>query len=578
MGFKVGMPVLKLVTGKGNGKRSANYRKILQEMGNERYSKSKTLDRTRSGDNVYMGFRAGKKCAEAIDDVLSTYRVRVHKADGTVQERAMKSNQIIGYSWVLKPPAEVTADWDDATWQKFRRDSLAVLEDICPELFGGCSELDVMSRTSEQHADTGYGHNLMMVSEHNDEDGRHLHGAGMPWTPDGRLCGKEVVCLPTFRKLNRTYPQRMQELGWDVEELHAYDEAEAEKDPEYKARHIAEKKAKKHGQSVNDYAAQKAREEAEAATEARIAQEQATLQAMQRELASTQAAIAQDARTSDAKTEQQAAEKARDAARTSTAQAKRERMAAEQKRDRALAVIEAYEGETYYTTDGMSHRGIKGVKKELQRLEDEEAKARQDAEDTRVAADNYRTAMVAAMYENPPTRAELEYEQAYETMLDEAQVLVDVANEANAAADEWLETHRDESDPSKHVEDIERILAEVPNAIGAVEAEEHGERLGENLRDFFVSEWKRHVVPFVKRIATKIAERVWPTPEQQAARERLAYNRELARAAQDAIDHIKSTQRHQTQRKAPKPQPQRTMIQNAPRRRPTGHGGRQMGS
>ena len=33
MGFKVGMPVLKLVTGKGNGKRSANYRKILTDGG-----------------------------------------------------------------------------------------------------------------------------------------------------------------------------------------------------------------------------------------------------------------------------------------------------------------------------------------------------------------------------------------------------------------------------------------------------------------------------------------------------------------------------------------------------------------
>ena len=186
--------------------------------------------------------------------------------------------------------------------------------------------------------------------------------------------------------------------------------------------------------------------------------------------------------------------------------------------------------------------------------------------------------MVAAMYENPLTREELEYEQAYETMLDEAQVLVDAANESNAAADEWLETHRDESDPSKHVEYVRRILYEVPDAIGDVEAEEHGEKYGRGLREFFANEWARHVKPFVRRVAEKIAERIWPTPEQQAARERLTYNRELARAAQDAIDHIKSTQRHQTQRKAPKPQPQRTMIQNAPRRRPTGHGGRQMGS
>lgn len=528
----------------------------LMECMEERASKSVTVDRTLTSTNDYHGLPRSARAfwADFEQEIADEHPTIIHRKDGTIQRRAFRKDGVPLVGTVLNPPDEVWAAMDADERKRFVADHLAVMEEFEPRLF------------SRSH--------IRVHVTHNDEGGDD-HIAYDTFDEDGK-CWGHLLDAQLLSKLNEYYPAAMRKLGWELEDLDTTDWERAKTDEEYAA--DRREKRRQGRLNTNAYIRRDNEQAAHDAAEARLVAEEGAAKALERELASTKAADAQDARTAKALTEQQAAEKARDAARTSTAQAKRERMAAEQKRDRALAVIEAYEGETYYTTDGMSHRGIKGVKKELQRLEAEEAKARQNAEDTRVAADNYRTAMVAAMYENPPTRAELEYEQAYETMLDEAQVLVDVANEANAAADEWLETHRDESDPSKHVEDIERILAEVPNAIGAVEAEEHGERLGENLRDFFVSEWKRHVVPFVKRIATKIAERVWPTPEQQAARERLAYNRELARAAQDAIDHIKSTQRHQTQRKAPKPQPQRTMIQNAPRRRPTGHGGRQMGS
>ena len=527
----------------------------LLECMEERASKSITVDRSLTSTNDYHGLprSARRFWADFQDELATEHQTVKHYKDGTTRLCKFRADGVPLVGSVFNPEDEWWRSLSDEDKQRCVRDHLEVMEEFEPHLFSQS--------------------NIRVMVTHNDEGG-DIHIAYDTFDDAGK-CWGYLMDSQLRSQLNKYYPAAMRERGWDFEDVDTPDWDRFYSDEEY----AAERREKwRQGRlNTNEYVRKQNEQAAQKAAEARLVAEEGAAKALERELASTLAAIAQDARTADAKAEQQAAEKARDAARTSTAQAKRERMAAEQKRDRALAVIEAYEGETYYTTDGMSHRGIKGVKKELKRLEAESDKARQDAEDTRVAADNYRTAMVAALYEGEPTRAELEYEQAYETMLDEAQVMVDAANEANAAADEWLETHRDESDPSKHVEYVRRILYEVPDAIGDVEAEEHGVKYGQGLREFFANEWARHVKPFVRRVAEKIAERIWPTPEQQAAKERLARNRELARAAQDAIDRIQRTQRQQTQRKAPKPQPQRTMIQNAPRRRSAGHGGPQIG-
>ena len=68
----------------------------------------------------------------------------------------------------------------------------------------------------------------------------------MAYDKDGRLTGSRIVNLKMFKKLNRDYPKKMQERGWDVNELKSYN-AEAVKDMtpeeavEYKEKLIAEK-------------------------------------------------------------------------------------------------------------------------------------------------------------------------------------------------------------------------------------------------------------------------------------------------------------------------------------------------
>lgn len=116
---------------------------------------------------------------------------------------------------------------------------------------------------------------VRMRERHLDEGAPHEHIISMAYDKDGKLAGSRVVNLKTFAKLNRDYPKKMQEKGWPVDELKAYD-PEAVKDMTddekraYKEEHIQNKQTKRHGLSANEYAAMK---EAEKANELRHALE-----------------------------------------------------------------------------------------------------------------------------------------------------------------------------------------------------------------------------------------------------------------------------------------------------------------
>ena len=53
----------------------------------------------------------------------------------------------------------------------------------------------------------------------------------------------------------------MRELGEDIDDCTSYDMEQAESDPEYKAKHIADKKTKQHGLSSEKYKSNKKNEE-----------------------------------------------------------------------------------------------------------------------------------------------------------------------------------------------------------------------------------------------------------------------------------------------------------------------------
>lgn len=248
MGWKCTPQLLGLVRGepKPGQKHRANGLKICMEAGEERASKSKTLDRAKSKDNQYQGIGAGQECWDKMEADAEAYRVTGVNKNGKEFSRKLRGDAVIGWAIIFKPPEEVAAGWDEVKLKKFRNHSWDVMKKIEPRLF--------------------HKGNWRMLAEHKDEGGGHFHLIGDAKDEDGRYCGN-LIDAALMDKINREYPAMMRKLGWDIEDVEVTDWARYKSDPEYRAAVDAKKAAGPGGLSVNDYMASQAAERAEAAVE-----------------------------------------------------------------------------------------------------------------------------------------------------------------------------------------------------------------------------------------------------------------------------------------------------------------------
>lgn len=251
MGWKCTPQVIGLVRGepKAGQKHRANGLKILQESGNERFSKSETLDRTRSTMNEYEGFESGKKAWEHMCNDAETYRTVGKTKDGKPYERALRHDAVIGWSVIFNPPADACADWDDSDYKKFYNDSFECLCEIEPRVFR--SENVVQSA---EHHDEG------LPNEYG-EYSKHQHKSGFAKDENGKYCGN-LIDAKLMVKINEKYPAMMRDRGWDMEDLDTTDFKRAKTDPAYRAERNA--KRKQSGKSTNKYIVDVAKATAEA--------------------------------------------------------------------------------------------------------------------------------------------------------------------------------------------------------------------------------------------------------------------------------------------------------------------------
>lgn len=252
MGIKVGMPMLKLKRGAASGKHAGSLRAIAMEAGEERASKTKNLDPSKSDLNLHLGpYSKGWDATQAIEEEVADYETEYKKTSHL--GRGLRSDAAVAIALIIKPDGEWINSQTPQEQERFFSDSYDVLCEL-----GVVKDKDVRMR--ERHLDEG---------------APHEHIISMAYDKDGKLAGSRVVNLKTFAKLNRDYPKKMQEKGWPVDELKVYD-PEAVKDMTddekraYKEEHIQNKQTKRHGLSANEYAAMK---EAEKANELRHALE-----------------------------------------------------------------------------------------------------------------------------------------------------------------------------------------------------------------------------------------------------------------------------------------------------------------
>ena len=116
MGFKCTPQFKGLIKNepKPNQKHRANGKKICQEAFDERYSKSETLDRTRSTQNRYDKFKNGNQMWNAFEEEASQYKVEMVTKKGETCYRSLRADAVIGVAVIFNPPAEMTEGWTDA--------------------------------------------------------------------------------------------------------------------------------------------------------------------------------------------------------------------------------------------------------------------------------------------------------------------------------------------------------------------------------------------------------------------------------------------------------------------------------
>lgn len=225
MGIRVGIPVLKLSRNATPTKRKGDARKVVLESFKERYSKDQDLDRSRSNLNVYTGFQRGKDLYEFWEKEASGHL--------DAKGRKLRADAVIGYSFIIKPDKESMDKMSDLEQMRFLDDSMKVLSDLFQS----------------------QGLPLDATALHMDEVNPHVHAFGH----DPEYKAGKKIDIRLFGMLNREYPKRMRELGYDVEDLTVYDSEKAdtmteEERADYKEEVLQRKKAKKNaGRSSNQY-------------------------------------------------------------------------------------------------------------------------------------------------------------------------------------------------------------------------------------------------------------------------------------------------------------------------------------
>lgn len=237
MGWKVGITTLKLTnqrSKKSRAKRTGFLRAVVCEGLSERWGKDEDIDRSQSSKNIYTGITSGVALADSMTKEAAEYSRQCKAAGG----RALRVDAAIGWAMILKPPAEIINAMSPEQQVQFFADSDKILIEI-------------------MRAD-----NIRATALHRDDQAPHKHYFGMGYTQNGELCIDKVINPKLYKKLNQEYPQKMREMGWDIEDCVVYDTEKAKSMTEdevaaYKTECRTKRRQKKSGLDSKTYKAKK---------------------------------------------------------------------------------------------------------------------------------------------------------------------------------------------------------------------------------------------------------------------------------------------------------------------------------
>lgn len=215
MGYKMGVPSLKLNNAGTKSKRCGSFAGVAYEAFEERKGKDQDINHELSKNNVYIGMRS----AEELLEYSRQHVAQLRDAKG----RALRSDAVVMCATVFKPPAVYMRSLTDEEGDRMMMDCLEFFKKVVGE------------------------DNIKSFMIHKDELGKHAHCFWEPMTIDGRLCAKEAHGLKFFKCINEHLPAFLRERGWDIEDADCYDHAQEETDQ------AKENRRKKNGRSSAQY-------------------------------------------------------------------------------------------------------------------------------------------------------------------------------------------------------------------------------------------------------------------------------------------------------------------------------------
>lgn len=198
MGWTIGMPSLKLNNTGAKSKHCGSFSAVAGEALEERNGRDIDIDRARSNDNIYTGFRTAAELQEYSKQHIAELSAKQVAAGG----RKIRDDAVVMCATIIKPPAAMMNQMSEEQQLRFCSDALEKLGEIVGK------------------------DNVKSTAIHRDEQGIHIHTFWEPITPDGRLCAKEMHNLKFLGRLNKEMPEFLRSRGWDVADCKAYDQAQ----------------------------------------------------------------------------------------------------------------------------------------------------------------------------------------------------------------------------------------------------------------------------------------------------------------------------------------------------------------
>lgn len=198
MGWTIGLPSLKLNNVGAKSKHCGSFAAVAGEALEERSGHDVDIDHSRTGDNIYEGYRTAEELIEYSRKHVEELSKKQIEAGG----RKIRGDAVVMCATIIKPPA-------------------AMMAELSPE-----ERIRFFEDAKSKFADIVGAENIKSSVLHRDEQGDHLHVFWEPMTPDGRLCAKEQHSLKFLGRLNKDMPEHLRACGWDINACNAYDQAQ----------------------------------------------------------------------------------------------------------------------------------------------------------------------------------------------------------------------------------------------------------------------------------------------------------------------------------------------------------------